>query len=205
MKILTLPVGELATNCYVVTDENGTAAIIDPGDDAAAIRRVLEDEHVHVGGILLTHGHFDHIGAVNALVADHRFPVFCHTLEQPALRDSHLNLSAYFGSPIPPITEIRCVEDGGEVTVGELTFRVLHTPGHTVGSVCYQLDTMLFAGDTLFCESIGRTDFPGGDMRAMRSSLARLAALDGNTRVFPGHGEPTTVLHEQQYNPYLAR
>lgn len=204
MKILTLPVGELGTNCYVVTDKNGAAAIIDPGDGAASIRRVLEDERIRVGGILLTHAHFDHIGAVNAL-ADRGYAVYCHTLDVPALQDSRRNLSAFFGSPTAPIKNAVPLEDGDTVSFGDLTFTVLHTPGHTVGSVCYQLGDVLFSGDTLFCESIGRTDFPGGDIRAMRASLERLATLDGNVRVYPGHGEPTAIAHEQRYNPYLAR
>lgn len=204
MTIRTLPVGELGTNCYVVTDGHGAAAVIDPGADADAIRRVLEEEQITSGGILLTHAHFDHIGAVNAL-ADLGFPVLCHTLDCPALQDGRVNLSAFFGSPLAPVEHAVCIEDGDIVGFGELTFTVMHTPGHTVGSVCYQLEDVLFAGDTLFCESIGRTDFPGGNLQVMRASLQRLMALDGKTRVYPGHGEPTTIAHEQQFNPYLAR
>lgn len=204
MNIRTLPVGELGTNCYIVTDETGGAVVIDPGADADIIRGVLDDEHLRISGILLTHAHFDHIGAVNALT-DGSFSVFCHTLDCPALQDGRLNLSAFFGSPTAPVNNAVCIEDGDELSFGEMTFAVLHTPGHTVGSVCYQLDDVLFAGDTLFCESIGRTDFPGGNIQDMRASLARLATLDGNTRVYPGHGEPTTIAHEQRYNPYLAR
>ncbi len=203
MKIITLPVGELGTNCYIVTDENGAAAVIDPGADADAIRRVLNEEHVRTGGILLTHAHFDHIGAVSAL--SDVGPIFCHTLDAAALQDGRLNLSAFFGCPVPPVANAVCVEDGGEIAFGDLTFTVLHTPGHTVGSCCYQCGDVLFAGDTLFCESIGRTDFPGGNFTDMRASLSRLAALDGNIRVYPGHGEPTTITHEQTYNPYIAR
>ncbi len=204
MIIRTIPVGELGTNCYVVTDENGSAAVIDPGADADGIRRVLQEEGVQHGGILLTHAHFDHIGAVNAL-ADLGFPVYCHTLDTPALQDGRRNLSAFFGAPTAPIKNAVSLEEGDTVSFGGLTFTVLHTPGHTVGSVCYQLGDVLFAGDTLFCESIGRTDFPGGNMRDMHASLRRLASLDGNICVYPGHGEPTTIAHECQYNPYLAR
>ena len=204
MIIRTIPVGELGANCYVVTDGHGAAAVIDPGDHADTIRAVLREEGVQRGSILLTHAHFDHIGAVNAL-ADLGFPVYCHTLDCPALQDGRRNLSALFGVPLAPVTNAVGVEEGETIPVGELTFTVLHTAGHTVGSVCYRLGDVLFAGDTLFCESIGRTDFPGGDVRAMRASLQRLAALDGNVRVYPGHGEPTTVAHERRYNPYLAR
>ena len=203
MKIVTLPVGELGTNCYIATDENGTAAIIDPGADAHAILRVLQDEGVRIGGILLTHAHFDHIGAVNTLAED--VSVFCHRLDVPALQDGRLNLSALFGRPLAPIADAVCVEDGDTIAIGELTFTVLHTPGHTVGSCCYRLGDVLFAGDTLFRDSIGRTDFPGGDFAVMRQSLARLAALDGELTVYPGHGEMTTIARERQYNPYIAR
>lgn len=202
MTIRTLPVGELAANCYIVSDGHGTAVVIDPGADADAIRRVLEEEHAQRGGILLTHAHFDHIGAVNAL-ADAAFPVYCHTLDCPALSDGRLNLSAYFGAPTAPIANAIAVEEGETLTFGELTVTVLHTPGHTVGGVCYQIEDALFAGDTLFASSIGRTDFPGGDFSVMQRSLARLAALDGALKVYPGHGEPTTIARERRHNPYI--
>ncbi|MBE6764127.1 MAG: MBL fold metallo-hydrolase [Ruminococcaceae bacterium] len=201
MNILTIPVGELSTNCYLVSDANGTAVAIDPGADAAAIRRALEEHSLQLRGILLTHAHFDHIGAVAALA--NTIPVFCHTLDAPALRDGRLNLSAFFGCPVAAVADAVCIEDGDELSFGEMTFTVLHTPGHTVGSVCFQSGDVLFAGDTLFCESIGRTDFPGGDLQAMRASLRRLASLDSHTRVYPGHGEPTTVSHECRCNPYM--
>ena len=204
MTVHTIPVGDLGTNCYVVTDGCGAAAVIDPGADADTIRTVLQKERVQRVGILLTHAHFDHIGAVNALT-DLGSSVYCHALDCPALQDGRLNLSAFFGVPTAPIHNAVAVEEGGEIAVGELTFTVLHTPGHTVGSVCYSLGDVLFAGDTLFCESIGRTDFPGGDVRAMRASLERLATLDGNVRVYPGHGEPTAIAHERRHNPYLTR
>lgn len=204
MTIRTLSVGDLQTNCYIVWDERRSAVVIDPGADSDAIRRVLEREQLTLGAILLTHVHFDHIGAVGDLTAP-SVPVYCHRLEQPALTDGSLNLSAFFGAPVSPITDAVLLEDGDTVTVGELSFAVLHTPGHTVGSCCFLIGDVLFAGDTLFLESIGRTDFPGGNMSAMRASLSRLLALDGNIRVLSGHDAPTTIAHEQHYNPYIVR
>ena len=202
MTIRTLPVGELAANCYVIADDNGTAVVIDPGADAAVIRRVLDEEHVRDGAILLTHAHFDHIGAVKAL-SEAGFPVYCHTRDIPALQDGRLNLSAWFGTPLAPIHDAIAVEEGDELTFGGLTVSVLHTPGHTVGCVCYRIGDALFSGDTLFFESIGRTDFPGGDLSVMRRSLSRLTSLEDSLTVYPGHGEATTVAHERLHNPYI--
>ena len=155
--------------------------------------------------VLLTHAHFDHMGALSRLVRESGATVYCHRAEEAALTDGRRNLSAYFGTALDPVREATLVDEGDTVTVGNLTFTVLHTPGHTVGSCCYRLGDTLFSGDTLFCESVGRTDFPGGDVQEMRKSLARLLAMDDIERVYPGHEEPTTIAHERQYNPYVGR
>lgn len=204
MMIRTLTVGELQTNCYIVWDDRRNAVVIDPGADGNAIRRVLEREQLTLGAVLLTHAHFDHMGAVGELITDGT-PVYCHRLEQPTLTDGMLNLSAYFGVPVSPVHNAVLLDEGDTLTVGGLRFTVLHTPGHTAGSCCFLSGDALFAGDTLFCESIGRTDFPTGNIAAMQASLSRLLTLDGNLRVFAGHGEPTTIAHEQCHNPYIAR
>ena len=204
MTVETLALGALGTNCYIVSD-GAVAAVIDPADNAPVIERHLADKHLRLGAILLTHAHFDHMGAVAALLKAHDVPLYCHREEAPALSDGRLNLSARFGRPLPPVENAMLLEDGDTVSVGELCFTFLHTPGHTVGSGCYRLSDILFSGDTLFSESIGRTDFPGGDLTAMRASLTRLLALKGVLRVLPGHGEETTLAHEQRYNPYIVR
>lgn len=198
-----LTVGALATNCYIVADDDGAAAVIDPGDNAAAITRLLTEHGLTLSAVLLTHAHFDHMGAVRALTDGTAVPVYCHREDIAALTDARRNLSAFFGEPLTPVTGAVVVEEGDTVTVGALGFEVLHTPGHTPGSVCYRLGDRLYAGDTLFCESVGRIDLPGGDATTMRRSLARLLALDGDLRVCPGHDEETTLSHERQYNPYI--
>ncbi len=203
MTYYQLTVGELATACYIVADATGAAAVIDPGDDAEGIRRTLKAHGLTLSAILLTHVHFDHIGAVDALIGDGAIPLYCHRDDVAALTDARWNLSAFFGEPLTVSAEAIPVNEGDTVTVGELNFTVLHTPGHTKGSVCYRVEDHLFSGDTLFCESIGRIDFPGGDVQAMRCSLHRLLSLEGDARVHPGHGEETTLSHERQYNPYV--
>lgn len=203
MVIQTLTLGALATNCYIVSDGHGIAAVIDPADNADAIRHALARHQLTLGAVLLTHAHFDHMGALHELMKDSGCPIYCHRLEMPALTDGARNLSAVFGMPLAPVHSATVFDDGDTVSVGELRFETVHTPGHTPGSSCYVLQDVLFSGDTLFRESIGRTDFPGGDMSAMRTSLSRLLTLEGIARILPGHGEETTLAHEQQYNPYV--
>lgn len=204
MTYVQLTVGPLATHCYIVADENGAAAVIDPGDNASAITRLLSEKGYVLSAVLLTHAHFDHIGAVSELIGSADVPLYCHRADIAALSDARRNLSAFFGAPLAPLTGATAIDEGDAVTVGSLTFTVLHTPGHTPGSVCYRIEDHLFSGDTLFCESVGRIDFPGGDGRAMRQSLSRLLALEGDAHVHPGHDEETTLSHERQYNPYIA-
>lgn len=203
MTVRALSVGGLGTNCYIVTDNNRHAAVIDPGDEAARILDMLKKHGAVLKAVLLTHAHFDHMGALAALVQESGTPVYVHRDDLSAMTDGVKNLSAVFGMPLRTVATATPLTDGDTVTVGDMTFTVLHTPGHTPGSCCYRLDDVLFSGDTLFCESIGRTDFPGGDIHAMKASLARLLTLQGDITVYPGHDAPTTIAHEQQYNPYI--
>lgn len=203
MKRTSLTVGPLAVNCYLVADENGNAAVIDPGDEASRILEALQREGMTCKAVLLTHVHFDHIGAVKELCEATGAPLYCHEDDAAALTDGRRNLAALFGVALSVPSEAETLRDGQTLAVGDLRFEVLHTPGHTPGGVCYRIGDTLFSGDTLFCESVGRIDFPGGDGGALRRSIARLFTLPDETRVFPGHDEPTSIGHEKQYNPYV--
>ena len=195
MKIITLVLGPLETNCYLVSDEkSGLCAVIDPATRSAKILETVQAHGWRVGCILLTHAHFDHTGALKSLhAALPDVPIYVHALDA----DNNTNMSN--GNLVYTDT----YADGGIVSCGGLTFRVLHTPGHTPGSVCLQCEGALFTGDTLFAGSYGRTDFIGGDEAAMRRSLARLGRLEGDYTVLPGHGEDSTLDYERRTNPYL--
>lgn len=188
--ITTLPVGYLQTNCYLLSGPEGYL-VIDPGAQADTVLDHLG--HRKLAAILLTHGHFDHVGAVRDLAAETGCPVYLCEKDlslPPALTSGPLYYTHTYG-------------EGDNLTIAGLTFQVLHTPGHTPGSVCLRFGDNLFAGDTLFAGSCGRTDFPGGDSAVMAQSLRRLAQLEGNPRIWPGHGESTTLDEELRYNPYL--
>lgn len=192
MKITTLPLGMLQTNCYIV--ENGDRClVIDPGDEAQKVLTFLEDRSLTLEAILLTHGHFDHVGAVKALAADTDCRVF--------LCDRDLALPGAMTAG--PLYYTDSYGEGDELTLAGMTFRVLHTPGHTPGSVCLLFGDTLFSGDTLFAGSCGRTDFPGSSPADMIRSLTRLAGLEDHINLFPGHGESSAIGREKRYNPYL--
>ncbi len=195
MKITCLQLGAYATNCYIVWDEaTGRAAVIDPGDDCPAIASALARKNLTVGLILLTHGHFDHTGAVDALREQTGAPVYMHRADLSLDRQ------------VMDVTKPFCFYDEGDtVSLDALQFRVLHTPGHTPGSVCLVCGEALFSGDTLFCGSCGRTDFPGGSWDDMEHSLARLYALPGNYTVLPGHESLTMLADERVTNPFMRQ
>ena len=194
MQIKTLPVGMLGTNCYIISDEEKNCAVIDPGAAPQKIIGTIEDEGLRVGVILLTHAHFDHTGALKALHEQYPdVPIYIHRLDS----DNEHNMS--HGNLIFTHT----YGEGSVISVGSVRVDVLHTPGHTPGSVCLLAEDALFAGDTLFLGACGRTDFEGGSMMDMLQSLRRLSELSETLRVFPGHGDATTIAAERRYNPYL--
>lgn len=193
MKIRTMVLGDYQTNCYLVSDEDGVTAVIDPGDSPDAVAERLRAEKLTLGAILLTHGHFDHVGAVRALAEATGCPVY--------LNEKELALPSALTAGKLYYTD--ACREGDEIAVGTNCFTVLETPGHTPGSVCFCLGDVLFVGDTLFCGSCGRVDLVGGNAAQMRNSLRRLAATEGNFSVLCGHGEPTTLNRERESNPYL--
>lgn len=196
MKIRKIPVGMLQENCYFVSDENGETAVIDPGDEADRLLGLLQSGGLTPRCILLTHGHFDHVGAAAALAERYHCPVYLH--EADRVLPARLT-----GGPLP---QTRALHEGDELAVGALRFRVLETPGHSAGSVSLLCCDALFSGDTIFAGgSWGRTDFPGGSEPALRASLRRLAALPPQTRVFPGHGPETTIAAERACDPFMMK
>ena len=193
MLIKTLTVGQIETNCYIVTDENTLeCAVIDPGDESNTILNYLEENRLRPKYILLTHGHFDHVLAVNTL-HDETGATVCMHPKDVGSGDYRFD---------PPEGSVM-VSEGDAISVGGLTFRVMETPGHTPGGVCYLCQDAIFSGDTLFADSCGRTDLPGGDMSTLLRSLKRLYDLPGDYEVYPGHMGPTTLDRERQGNYYM--
>lgn len=205
MRIVTMQLGMLATNCYLVAnEETGELVIIDPADEAERIIARVRQMNARLVAILLTHGHFDHIGAVTSLQKTFAIPVCAMTEEQELLQNAQKNLSGLYGKPVM-VQADRFLRDGEKVQLAGFSFAVLHTPGHTVGGCCYYCkeEQVLFSGDTLFHGSVGRTDFPTGSMGMLHDSIHRkLFVLPAETAVYPGHGEATDIAYEKRYNPY---
>ena len=206
MTIRTLCLGELDTNCYVAWDANGMAVVIDPADEAEKILSLIEQENLTVGAVVLTHAHFDHMLAAEKVLADTGAPLYVGAGDEAALADPIRNLSSVF-QMCPPLcmSADHTLREGDQIRVGELSLSVMETPGHTPGCLCLLGNGVLFSGDTLFHDSIGRVDFPGGDIPAMVNSLQRLMKLPAETKVYSGHGPMTTIGREVECNPYLQR
>ncbi|HSM54682.1 MAG TPA: MBL fold metallo-hydrolase [Candidatus Sulfomarinibacteraceae bacterium] len=207
IKIRMLPLGPMQTNCYVVAcEETGLAAVIDPSWDGPAIQKVIEEEGWTVSHILLTHCHFDHIGALTHLYTETSAPIYVHPEAVSMLRESP-RAAALWGVTIPDPPEPHVMlQEGQIVEVGQLELQVLYTPGHAPGHVSFYHATSdtLFDGDVLFQQGIGRTDLPGGDFATlMRTIREKLFVLPDETRVYCGHGNPTTIGDEKRLNPFL--
>lgn len=200
MKIHTLPLGAYQTNTYIVESE-GLCAIIDPGYDPKTILDFLSKRGLTADAVLLTHGHFDHVGAVETIVKETGCALWMN--ERDWSQKRNLLTAKLYPIANCDFTEVQFCEEGEEIAVAGLTFAVLETPGHTRGSVCYLCGDAMFSGDTLFAGSCGRTDLPGGDWDTIAQSLKRLSELDSNYTVYPGHGNSTTLAAERQYNPYM--
>lgn len=206
MKVLTLKTGYMAANAYIVYTENKPeAVIIDPGDDIELIMDLIKEHELKLEKILLTHGHFDHIGAVKDLKERTGAQVAIHKQEADFLTDPNKNLSYIINRQIVQDPADIFLEDGDLIRVADMEFKVLHTPGHTEGGVCYKLGKVLFTGDTLFEGSVGRTDLSGGSYGQLMSSIReKLLVLDDDHLVYPGHGRQTTIGRERRENPFLA-
>lgn len=200
-----LVLGELSTNCYVLADEaTRNAVVIDAPSNADKILKLLDKNGLRLKFIFLTHAHFDHIMALNELQQATEAEIFLHTGEEKYLNDSSLNLSYQFNKQLPKIENYRLINDGDVLSLDSLRFEVIHTPGHTEGSVCYLIDNILISGDTLFSGSVGRTDFPSGSFETEINSIEKkLMCLSDELKVYPGHGFSTTIGKQRKENPYL--
>ncbi len=205
LKIGRMTIGMCQTNCYFLYREGQDEIIfIDPADRGEAIYDALKIKGFRVAAILLTHGHFDHIWGAEKLRELTGAKIYAYEEEKTVCQDAYVNISAQAGRPCT-IQPDEYLKDGEEKTIAGFTFQVIATPGHTMGSCCYYFkeDGVLISGDTLFEESVGRTDFPTGSMsKLVRSIKEKLFVLPEETKVYPGHGEMTTIGKEKKYNPY---
>lgn len=217
IKIGRMVLGVCQTNCYFLYREgNQECIVVDPADQGVSIYSALQKNGFRVAAILLTHGHFDHIWGLDALrdavnaaaESEGAEPVkaYAHEAERELLRDAGKNVSEQAGRPCVTYADVY-VKDGQEISAAGMTCTVIATPGHTAGCCCYYFEEagFLLAGDTLFAESVGRTDFPTGSMGTLvRSIQDKLFVLPDVTKVYSGHGESTTIGHEKEYNPFLG-
>ena len=206
MIIETLVLGVCMTNCYIISGNETGCVVIDPASDADIIFNIIKAKGLKLEAILLTHGHFDHISAIPALVklAGNDIPVYVHSNDKQFLSNSSLNLSrSISGLDFMYKENINSLKDNDKLSLAGMNFFVLHTPGHTPGSVCYICDDCIFTGDTLFASTIGRTDFPGGNFADLISSLDKLKSLSKDYYLYPGHNAATTLSREIKYNEYM--
>lgn len=198
-------INDFAENCYILY-ENNEAYIIDPGSNYCDMKAFLEKENLTLKAVLLTHGHYDHIGGLNELLDDFDAPIYVHSLERDFLFDPNLNLSTYMADrfKISSKHKVHTFDEQDTFLLNNETINVIHTPGHTRGSVSFSYKNYLFTGDCLFRETIGRTDLPTGDEETLVNTVTELTKqFDMNTLVYPGHGHFTTIAHEATFNPYI--
>ncbi|WP_075982295.1 MBL fold metallo-hydrolase [Bacillus massilinigeriensis] len=208
MEYIKMPLGPLQTNCYIIKNDNNTCLIFDPGEEGSKVIEVLNHNGLVPAAILLTHAHFDHIGAVDEIREMYQIPVYLHENESDWLGNPVLNGSQFF---MP--NHLTCVKPANDllkgekqVTVGDFTFHIYETPGHSPGSVSFHFPEvdLVISGDALFQGSIGRTDLPGGDHSQLMNSIhEKLLTLSEETIVLPGHGPETTIRNEMDRNPFL--
>ena len=205
MQCKVLPVGQYEANCVILWSNPSKVWVIDPGSESDRIRTFLKSTGLRVGVVILTHGHFDHITAVNRVLAENPYTKgYMHSADDEFAFSPRNQMPPYPTTGRPVKLDVT-KNNGDLISCGKLTARIIHTPGHTPGSWClyFEQNKLLISGDTLFKGSIGRTDFPGGNMEEMEKSLQLLQQLPDETLVIPGHGPYTTIGHEKESNSYL--
>ncbi len=196
LNIQTLPVGPIHANCYILSiPGRSDCVLLDPGDEPHRIKEAVDGKKV--AAVLLTHGHFDHISAVQGMM-DADTEIYIHPLDEPMLNDPAKNMAVLIGSDFKLPIQSLSASEGDLIIAAGISFDVLHTPGHTPGSVCYKAGDFLFTGDTMFRHGYGRTDLPGGSFHDLYLSLKRLMQLQKDVKVYPGHDAPTTIALEKE-------
>lgn len=202
MKVISEKFGSMDNNCSLIIDEKtNQSALVDCNEFSQKMIDMIGDTDLKY--ILLTHGHFDHIIGARDTKAKYGAKVVISSEDKPMLSSSKLSLAAFCNAPQNDVEADVVVADGDEITLGDTVIKVMSTPGHTLGSVCYIAENCIFSGDTLFYCSCGRTDFPSGSPKQMMSSLQKLKALDGDYKVYTGHNNLTTLDFERKNNPYM--
>ena len=207
MKIHHLQLGPLRANCYIVETAPGRCVAVDIGGDSRLLLEFLKMKKLRLSKILLTHGHFDHMLGVEEVRKATGAEVYVHTDDAKMLLSPEYSLFEGFGmsGSFPAVSDYTAVFGDCWINDGDCSFKVIHTPGHSEGSVCYICDDVMFSGDTLFNGSCGRTDLAGGNTLDLVNSLRHIYMIDRDLKVYPGHGEESSLAYEKQYNPYLSR
>ena len=202
LKIKKFIVGPMQTNCYLIYGEKSLkGALIDPGAYSEEIGKYIEELKLDMRFILNTHGHADHISG-NSF---YNLPIFIHEADEACLSDSNKNLSYFSGENIKPMKAEKLLKDADIISLGDVSLKIIYTPGHTLGGICVLAGDVLFSGDTLFFEGVGRTDLPGGSYESLEESIReKIFPLCDSVKVYPGHGPETTIAHEKKNNPFIT-